>query len=330
MSVSTEQELAQAVAMLRRGGLVVFPTETVYGLGADAERPAAVRRVYEIKGRPADHPLIVHIGEAAELPQWAREVPRPALELAAAFWPGPLTLVLKRSLRVPLLTTGGLDTVALRVPAHPLALELLRRFEGGIAAPSANRFGRVSPTRAEHVRADLGGGLDPATDTILDGGPCSVGVESTIVDLSGEVPILLRPGGVTSEAIESVLGRELARSVKPGTRAPGRLDQHYAPEARVELISREGLPTRTRELLAASERVAVLVHTPEEAALLPEGALMISLGEREELVANKLYGALRDADARASVILVTPPAPRGLGEAIADRLQKAAGSAALK
>src|SRR3990170_9006427 len=195
-------EISAAVDVLRGGGLVAFPTETVYGLGADAANPDAVDRIFVAKGRPRAHPVIVHLAEPAAAKEWAAEVPDFAAALADAFWPGPLTLVLPRSDLVPDAVTGGLLTVGLRVPAQPLALELLRAFGGGGAAPSAHRFGRVSPTRAEHVRADLG----VAVDMILDGGPCPVGVESTIVDCSGPDPRVLRPGGVPVESLEAVIG----------------------------------------------------------------------------------------------------------------------------
>ncbi len=190
-------EIARAVAVLRDGGLVAFPTETVYGLGADASNPAAMARIFAAKGRPADHPLIVHLASADEIGAWAASVPPLAAAFATACWPGPLTIILRRSERVPDAVTGGLDTVGLRVPSHPLALELLAAFGDGIAAPSANPFGSVSPTTADHVRTGLG----DRVDLILDGGPCEVGVESTIVDLSGDEPAILRPGGLPRERL---------------------------------------------------------------------------------------------------------------------------------
>ncbi|HEV7536585.1 MAG TPA: L-threonylcarbamoyladenylate synthase, partial [Acidimicrobiia bacterium] len=193
-------DVAEAVAVLRRGGLVAFPTETVYGLGADANNPAAVERLFAVKGRPRSHPVIVHLGDPMALKEWASEVPAEAWALAEAFWPGPLTLILPRADRVPDAVTGGAATVGLRVPAQPLALELLEAFGDGVAAPSANRFGRVSPTTAAHVRADLGSDVD----LVLDGGMCRVGVESTIVDLSSAVPAVLRLGGTSTEALAEV------------------------------------------------------------------------------------------------------------------------------
>ncbi len=224
--------LARAVELLRAGRLVAFPTETVYGLGADASNPDAVARIFEAKGRPADHPLIVHLAAADAIDAWAVDVPPLARTLAAACWPGPLTLVLRRSASVPDAVTGGLPTVGLRVPAHPVALRLLRAFGGGIAAPSANRFGTVSPTTAAHVRESLG----DRVDLVLDGGPSTVGVESTIVDLSGDAPAILRPGGLPREVLEAIAGVPLPIREGGEVRAPGMLAAHYAPDARLELV----------------------------------------------------------------------------------------------
>ena len=217
--------IRDAAAILRRGGLVAFPTETVYGLGADASNPAAVARIYAVKGRPPNHPVIVHIGESGQWARWAREFPEHAAKLAARFWPGPLTLVLRRASGVGDYLTGGQETIGLRVPGHPIALELLREFRGGIAAPSANRFGRVSPTSAEHVRSDLGSDVD----LILDGGACEIGIESTIVDVSRGRPVVLRPGRISEDDIASALGFPPARRDPGAPRAPGALPSHYAP-----------------------------------------------------------------------------------------------------
>jgi L-threonylcarbamoyladenylate synthase len=290
-----------AACVLRDGGLVAFPTETVYGLGADAEHEEAVGRIFRVKGRPTGHPLIVHVGGALE--GWAAEVPDAARRLAGRFWPGPLTIVLRRGPRVPLAVTGGQETVGLRVPSHPLARALLDAFGGGVAAPSANRFGKVSPTTADHVREDLGGDVD----FVLDGGPCGVGVESTIVDLSNGAPALLRPGGVPLEALEEALG---TRFGKPGdVRAPGRLETHYAPRAEVVLAGGEELDARAGELRAAGRRV-----------------LILRLPESPEEAARALYASLREADASGVESVITAlPAESGLGRAVADRLRKAAG-----
>ena len=224
---------------------------------------------------------------------------------------------------MPAATTGGLDSVGLRVPAHPLALELLRTFGGGVAAPSANRFGRVSPTRAEHVARDLGDDID----MLLDGGECEVGVESTILDLTHDVPVLLRPGGVTVARIESLLGVSVSRTSIGATRAPGMLPSHYAPAARVEIVPRSGLASRARELHDAGERVAVLLSPEDDASTLSaKEAIFLDLGPDSVSAAQHLYSALREADARgASVVLASPPAAEGLGEAVIDRLSKAAG-----
>lgn len=241
-------DIAAAADVLRAGGLVAFPTETVYGLGADASRDDAAAKIFAVKGRPRAHPLIVHI--AGEIGDWAREVPDAARRLVAAAWPGPLTVILKRGPQVALATTGGADTVGLRMPAHPMALALLRAFGGGVAAPSANRFGHVSPTTADHVVADLGDDVD----YVLDGGKCDVGVESTIVDLSRGQPVLLRPGGMPREAIEAIIG-PLAAPDAAAPAAPGTLASHYAPRAEVIAVNPDDVPAAVR---AASGKVAVL------------------------------------------------------------------------
>lgn len=313
--------IAAAVEVLRAGGLVAFPTETVYGLGADASNPAAVRRIFAAKGRPPAHPVIVHLPEAGAVKEWAEGVPDFAWALAEALWPGPLTLVLARAALVPDEVTGGLPTVGLRVPAQPLALGLLAAFGGGIAAPSANRFGRVSPTRAEHVRADLG----PAVDLVLDGGPCAVGVESTIVDCSGGRPRVLRPGGVTVESLESVLGAPVEVASDPGpVRAPGTLASHYAPRARVEVVPAGAVAGRAGELLAQGRRVGLLA--PEALPGLPPGLEALPPAGGAEAYAGCLYQRLREADdRRLDVLLAVPPAEHGLGRAVADRLRRAGG-----
>jgi len=299
--------IEQAVRILRAGGLVAFPTETVYGLGADARSEKAVRRLFAVKGRPAGHPLIVHLSDRARLEEWG-EMTSASSTLAKAFWPGPMTIIVKRR-GVPDVVTGGLDTVGLRVPSHPMALELLRAFEGGIAAPSANRFGKVSPTTAQHVREDLGRDVD----LILDGGPCAVGVESTIIDCSGE-PAILRPGGVPREAIERVIG---PIGLGGATRAPGTLATHYAPRARVVLATEETAAAQSR---GVAGRVVVLSRRD------PGGLEWRELPGTAEAVARGLYAMLRQADADGfdAIVVVLPP-EEGLGLAIADRLRKAAG-----
>jgi len=321
--------IARAVDVLRRGGLVAMPTETVYGLAGDARNDAAVLAIFAAKGRPADHPVIVHASDAARPDKWARDAPRAARALAAAFWPGPLTLVLKRSSRVSDLITGGQDTVGLRAPAHPWAQALLRKFRGGLAAPSANRYGRISPTRAEHVAADLGVAPDGAVDLILDGGACPVGIESTIVDLSGDTPRLLRPGAISREQIESVLGEGVlvaAASDRSAPRAPGRHERHYAPRTPLELVHFADIAGR----LAASPPGSVALLAPPGS--VPAGAVVrlhIEAAPFPEPYAQALYDNLRRLDASgARRLLVAWPPAAIEWEALHDRLCRAAAGSA--
>ena len=308
--------LDRAVDLLRAGRLVAFPTETVYGLGADAANPAAVARIFQAKGRPADHPLIVHLASAAQVDDWAGEFPAPARALAEAFWPGPLTLVLARAAGVPDAVTGGQDTVGLRVPSHPVAHELLRRFGGGVAAPSANRHGRVSPTRAEHVREELGDWVD----LVLDGGDCEVGLESTIVGCrEGEVT-LLRPGRITRGDLEQVVGPvRLPSSRAP--RVPGSLRSHYAPATPVQLLSAEAIGALGCS--AGAERTAVLARRPK-----PPGAEVLAWRELPAEPAGygrALYAALRELDALGAGRILVERVPAGDGwAAVADRPERAA------
>jgi L-threonylcarbamoyladenylate synthase len=314
-----QAEIDRAAATLRRGGLVAFPTETVYGLGCDATNVDALARLYEIKRRPHDHPVIVHLASVDALGRFAAEVPPPAKALADAFWPGPLTIVLRRSAEVPDAVTGGRDTVGLRVPDQPVARALLRAFDGAIAAPSANRFGRVSPTTAADVRADLGDDVD----VVLDGGPCTVGVESTIVDCTHEPPVILRLGGVGPERIEAVLGERVARHVSGETPAPGTLPAHYAPVARVVLTSADELEARAATLLGDGRRVGVLAPGAVASGLSRDLVVLDPPADVDEY-ARTLYARLREADRRGlDVLLVVPPADRGLGAAVVDRLRRA-------
>jgi L-threonylcarbamoyladenylate synthase len=308
------------VSVLRAGGLVAFPTETVYGLGADATAAPAVERIFTVKGRPRGHPLIVHLPSADVLDAWADDVPPTARVLADAFWPGPLTLILTRSPRVPDVVTGGRATVGLRVPDHPVARALLERFGGGVAAPSANRFGHVSPTAAAHVRADLGDDVD----LVLDGGPCTVGVESTIVDLSSGLPEVLRPGGVSAARLADVLGTEpRAWAGRGPARAPGMLAAHYAPRACVEVVTGASVAARSAELLAAGRSVGVLAPTVTDD--LPGEAVELEPAGGPEEYARLLYGRLRQADRLGlDVLLAVPPPETGVGVAVADRLRRAA------
>jgi L-threonylcarbamoyladenylate synthase len=328
------RDVVDAVSVLRRGGLVAFPTETVYGLGADAASPEAVARIFAVKGRPRNHPLIVHLAEAVAVKEWAADVPPDAWALAEAFWPGPLTLILPRGHRVPDAVTGGAGTVGLRVPAQPLALELLEAFGGGVAAPSANRFGRVSPTTAAHVRADLG----TAVDLVLDGGPCTVGVESTIVDLSRGVARVLRLGGLSVEALAEVLGHAVeVTAVAAGTAAttaapadavpaPGTLSSHYAPAARVEVLTAESVAARAADLLGKGHRVGLLA--PQRLEGLPPGLDALPPAGGPQAYAQCLYQRLREADRRGlDVLLAVPPPETGIGAAVTDRLRRAATTA---
>ncbi|MPY94898.1 MAG: threonylcarbamoyl-AMP synthase [Acidimicrobiia bacterium] len=317
-TVTTESDLARAADVIRRGGLVGIPTETVYGLAADATDPVAVRRVFTAKGRPSGHPLIVHLAHAAELPAWALDVPDSALRLAAACWPGPLTLVLRRGPGIAPEATGGRATVGLRLPDHPIARRLIELAGVPLAAPSANRFGRVSPTCAQDVRAELGAHVD----LVLDGGPCAVGVESTIVDLVGERPLLLRPGGVPVELVEEVLGGAVeVRDVGPA-RASGMLASHYAPGVAVELVAAGEVAGRAAALLGAGRRVAVLAPPGHP---VPRGALVLEPPATVGDYARSLYRRLHEADeAGVDVLVAAAPPPEGLGLAVLDRLRRAA------
>jgi L-threonylcarbamoyladenylate synthase len=296
--------VARAIAILRRGGVVAIPTETVYGLAADLTNPQAIARIYAIKGRPADHPLIVHTHDPAALDGFIAASTPAFAALGERFWPGPLTLVVGRGARTPPSITGGQDTVAVRIPDHPLALAILAGFGGPLAAPSANRFGGVSPTTAQHVRDDLG----ETVDLIVDGGPARVGVESTIVDLTGSVPAVLRAGAITPSELSAALGTPVvARSGGP-VRAPGMLAAHYAPRARVVLVEEAARATETAHREQAGERVALLVLPDDPAA-----------------AARTLYATLRALDADAyDTILATLPAAGEAFDAVRDRLRRAA------
>ncbi|MEV7415470.1 L-threonylcarbamoyladenylate synthase [Streptomyces sp. NPDC089919] len=319
MTATTDIE--KAADVLRAGGLVALPTETVYGLGADAENPAAVARIFQVKGRPPTHPLIVHIGAADQLDDWVEEVPATARLLAEHFWPGPLTLVLRRGARVPLEATGGLETVAVRVPDHPVALALLSAFGGGVTAPSANRFGSVSPTTAGHVVEELG----DAVDCVLDGGSCAVGVESTIVDVTGEWPAVLRPGGVTREALEAVLGAPVAVPAGTTVRVPGQHPSHYAPAARVVLVEPSQVVAEAELAQEQGHRVGVFLP-PALAGAEVKAHAVVSLPAAPEAYAQGLYGYLRELDQQGcDLIVASLPEEEGLGLAIANRLRRAAG-----
>jgi len=304
-------EIRKAAEILRAGGLVAFPTETVYGLGADASNAGAVARLYATKRRPADHPVIVHFGSGESAFAWAREIPRAARQLAERFWPGPLTLILKRSALAKDFVTGGQDTVGLRVPSHPVARGLLEMFQGGIAAPSANRFGLVSPTTAAHVREDLGDDVD----LVLEGGPSEVGIESTIVDLSTGSALLLRPGAISREDLEQLLNLKEAGLSSP--RHSGGLERHYAPRTPARLVSTHDLD---KEIEKLKQRVAVLAFSrPDERV-----DYWLRMPRNPEGYARRLYAALRELDtAGCETILVEAPPEAPEWAAVRDRLQKA-------
>lgn len=311
----------RAAHLLKQGRLVAFPTETVYGLGADASNPDAVRGIFAAKGRPSDHPLIVHIADAAAMSDWAAFVPEAATRLAAHFWPGPLALVLKKKARVPLAVTGGQDTVALRMPNHPVALQLLQTFGGGIAAPSANRFCRISPTQATHVADELG----DTVDMILDGGACQVGVESTIVDLSGDKPRLLRPGQISQAAIEAVLQTGLLMPPTVGQsapRAPGMMAVHYAPVTTALLCPSGRLAERLQNLIADGKKIGLLAYHADITET-PQ-VRVIQMPEQAADYAQALYASLRGLDQlRLDLILVEQPPGTEAWRAVNDRLGKA-------
>ena len=314
-----QDEIDRAVEALRRGEVVAFPTETVYGLGADAQNAEAVRRVFELKGRPATHPLIVHIDHPSMLERWALSVPLTAKALADRFWPGPLTLVLRRAPAVDLAVTGGQDTVAVRVPGHPVAQQLLRAFGSGIAAPSANRYGRVSPTRAEHVREEFG----DAVKIVLDGGDCKIGLESTIVSCVEEVPRVLRPGYITLSQLRAVVPGILARGEAEGPRVPGSDAKHYSPSTPLSIVNSKALEEVVAQLTADHEKVAVLALRPPR--LANKFMTWVNAGRRAEAYARELYVNLRTLDKAGAREILVEEVPDGEAwDAVRDRLRRAA------
>lgn len=323
-------DVTRAVEILRKGGVVALPTETVYGLGADASNPEAVAKIFALKNRPADHPLIVHISGIDKLPQWVDEIPASAQALASRFWPGPLTMIFKRAPAVLDAVTGGQDTIGLRVPNHPLTLEVLAEFGGGVAAPSANRFGKISPTRAEHVAEEFG----DRVDYILDGGPCAVGLESTIVDLTSARPQILRLGAVTAEDIDSALGHAdytegsgcVSREGEPTPpKTPGSLAAHYAPETPLHLVDSTELATRVLELTSLGRSVGVIARTPAPSDEVATGCVWVVISPEPAEYGRLLYATMRELDhMRCDVILVEAPPALKDWEAIADRLTRAA------
>jgi len=317
--VVSDKDIERAVAVLRSGGLVAFPTETVYGLGADASSPEALKKLYAVKRRPADHPVIVHVADAVQVANWAREIPQAFGRLARKFWPGPLTVILKRARGVSDIVTGGQDTVALRVPSHPVAERLLGVFGGGIAAPSANRFGRVSATTAEHVRQEFGAEVA----CVLDGGEADVGIESTIVDLSGAAPRLLRPGWITARAIEEALGTGLAAADSTAPRAPGTLAAHYAPRTPLALVEGDLLIELAASLARQGKKIAALALSTARPVAPPITWTAAPADARG--YAHALYANLRSLDeAGCDTILVERPPQTQEWAAINDRLGRAA------
>ena len=314
LSECTAEMISNAAQTLKDGALVAFPTETVYGLGADATSAKAVARIYEVKGRPADHPLIVHIASMDSIGDWAIDIPEYAIKLARDYWPGPMTLILMRSELAQDFITGNQNTVGLRVPAQPIALALLKEFTKlggkGIAAPSANRFGAVSPTTAAAVMDELIPFLNIDVDRILDGGPCLVGVESTIIDCTKSAPQILRPGAITKEMIEETTGLAVVSEEKTEIRVSGALDSHYSPKAQVVINA-----------MAESGEGFIALAT----ITTPNGAIRLASPNTVEQYARDLYTALREGDARElTKIAVILPEGDGLAEAIRDRITKAA------
>lgn len=326
----TEQVILDAAAKLAAGGLVAFPTETVYGLGADAENPAAVASIYAAKGRPNDHPVIVHVAPGADLDYWVSDIPDEARQLVAAFWPGPLTLILKRHAHIPDAVSGGQDTVGLRCPSHPVAMALLSAFKGGkggVAAPSANKFGNVSPTTAQHVRDEFG---LAAGITVLDGGSSQVGIESTILDLSRLAthgPVLLRPGHISASQIAAVIGAMPVAPDASAPRASGTLESHYAPKAPVALAATVQLQALLNALADKGRRVALIHYSP----LLTRACATHALPEDPAGYAHGIYAALRAMDRTdAELILVETPPQDDSWLGVNDRLRRSAyGSAGI-
>ncbi len=310
LRAASPEAIAEGAALLRAGALVGVPTETVYGLGADATSAEAVHGIFVAKGRPADNPLIVHLADPADLARVVARVSPLAAELAARHWPGPLTLVLDAAEDLPSVTTGGHPTVGVRVPDHPVARALLATADTPMAAPSANRSGRPSPTRAEHVLADLG----EHVALVLDGGPSAVGVESTVVDARGTRPVVLREGAISREALD-------AADAEPHAAAPGSRYRHYAPGCEVRLVAPDDLPATVARLAATGRRVGAIAPS----ALLPAGLAAATAAEDPVALAHLLYDALRTAETRGvDVVVVATVAEEGIGRAVMDRLRRAA------
>lgn len=327
-------DIKEAGRILKEGGLVAFPTETVYGLGADARNAEGAKRIYEAKGRPSDNPLIVHIARFEDLSKIVKNVPQKAKQLNEAFWPGPLTMILEKNEEIPYETTGGMDTVAVRMPSHPVALELIKNGGGYVAAPSANTSGRPSPTLAEHVRDDMNGKIP----MILDGGPVGIGIESTIIDLTEEIPMILRPGYITQDMLEAVIGEVrmdpgiIAEDSLVKPKAPGMKYKHYAPKADLVLVDGEEsavvdkINELTAEAIARGQRVAIICTDATSAKYTQGECLSIGARSDEDAIAHHLYRILRDCDDMDVDFIYSESfsTPR-IGQAIMNRLLKAAG-----
>lgn len=316
---ASQVEIDAAVQALRDGELVAFPTETVYGLGANAQNPVAVRKIFEAKGRPASHPVIVHLDSPRYLHRWVREVPETAVRLGERFWPGPLTIVMPRAANVHDIVTGGQDTIAVRVPSHPMAQQLLTAFGGGIAAPSANRYGRLSPTRPDHVRDELG----DAVRIILDGGECQIGLESTIVACEGPRVRMLRPGAVTASQLREAVGELLLGPDTQSPRVPGSSPSHYAPSTPMSIVPAGEVDAQAAALSRGGNRIAVLAQR------LPlkghKYVTWINAGRRPEQYAQDLYANLRTLDKAGCRQILVQDVPRDeRWDAVRDRLLRAA------
>jgi len=315
-----------AARLLEQGELVALPTETVYGLGADAENPQAVARIYAAKGRPSNHPVIVHLAPGVDIGYWAVDIPAEARKLIDAFWPGPLTLILKRAPHIPDAVSGGQDSVGLRCPSHPVAQALLREFkngQGGVAAPSANRFGHVSPTTAQHVRDEFGSGPGSPVACILEGGQSDVGIESTILDLSRMAthgPVLLRPGHISTAQIASVIGVQPRLPDAAAPRASGTLEAHYAPSTPVAMVTAEELAGTMNRLAGTGKRMALIRRSFPEAVALAQ----VAMPQSPDGYAHDLYAALRAMDtAGADIILVESLPQEDAWQGVNDRLRRA-------
>ena len=324
-SIDSMSRIAEAAVRLNRGELVAFPTETVYGLGAEISQAEAIEKLFAVKGRPKHHPLIVHFANAADLAYWAENIPDYAWMLAEHFWPGPLTLILRKSVHVPLSVTGGQDTVGLRIPRHPLALALLTAIgpHKALAAPSANRFGHISPTLSSHVEADFGSQLG----MILDGGACTVGLESTIISCVDHPPRLLRPGGISPDTIECVLKHSITtKTAQTVIRVSGSLASHYAPVTPFEILHNETLISRLDALLQRGLRIGILAYDPELQALCAarKNVHCVPMKDDPENYGRQLYATLRTLDQQGFDRLLAEAVPDGADWlAIADRLQRA-------